>query len=349
MDEELTNYCFKKFCIVLEEIDDDDVRLILEHEKNGFLIQFKIKVLEIKKLVLDLEIIGNNISNNSLNPDGIIKQLSDMGIKQKADAGYYSNILEFDGLDAELPTLDLAINDAFISIPFVDFNELKEFCDIFKQMVLNIFSQFNIDFNNVENVISNISQVENKLKKPEEIKQLVRTQDGKLYEIAHDFGQIAKQNREQVTKSFNDFIEKTNLVEFEKYILEKINEIPLNYKVNPNKIGLNRLMNNIVKERILMREKLQSGYHIGVWTLEEYSTTPIQKKYFDMINKYSGLEYRSKIIQQSQEEVSKIILEKLKMHEKVTKSLIKALLVENEFPYSTLTDLIYLKYQKSIK
>ena len=42
MDEELTNYCFKKFCIVLEEIDDDDVRLILEHEKNGFLIQFKI-------------------------------------------------------------------------------------------------------------------------------------------------------------------------------------------------------------------------------------------------------------------------------------------------------------------
>ena len=74
MDEKVTNYCFKKFCIVLEEIDDDDVRLILEHEKNGFSIQFKIKVLEIKKLVLDLEIIGNNISNNSLNPEILFHQ-----------------------------------------------------------------------------------------------------------------------------------------------------------------------------------------------------------------------------------------------------------------------------------
>ena len=161
MDEELTNYSFKKFCIVLEEIDDDDVRLILEHEKNGFSIRFDIKILEIKKIVLDLEILGNNISNNSLNEDEIIKQLRDIPINQKADAGYYSNILEFDGLNAELPTLDLAINDAFISIPFLNFNELKEFCDIFKQMVLNIFSQFNIDFNNVENVISITGQYGN--------------------------------------------------------------------------------------------------------------------------------------------------------------------------------------------
>ena len=61
------------------------------------------------------------------------------------------------------------------------------------------------------------------------------------------------------------------------------------------------------------------------------------------------MDRKSKTVLQAQEEVSKIILEKLKMHEKVTKSLIKALLVENEFPYSTLTDLIYLKYQKSIK
>ena len=43
-------------------------------KKNGFLIQFKIKVLEIKKLVLDLEIIGNNISNNSLNPEILFHQ-----------------------------------------------------------------------------------------------------------------------------------------------------------------------------------------------------------------------------------------------------------------------------------
>ena len=74
MDEELTNYCFKKFCIVLEEIDDDDVRLILEHEKNGFSIRFDIKILEIKKIVLDLEILGNNISNNSLNPEILFHQ-----------------------------------------------------------------------------------------------------------------------------------------------------------------------------------------------------------------------------------------------------------------------------------
>jgi len=349
MDEELTNYCFKKFCIVLEEIDDDDVRLILEHEKNGFLIQFKIKVLEIKKLVLDLEIIGNNISNNSLNPDGIIKQLSDMGIKQKADAGYYSNILEFDGLNAELPTLDLAINDAFISIPFLNFNELKEFCDIFKQMVLNIFSQFNIDFNNVENVISNISQVENKLKKPEEVEEMIRTQDGELYKINIDFARSRKAYDEQVIKSLNNFIQKTTLDEFEKDIIEKINAIPLINKVNSNKIKLWQLMHDILTKKILINLPHEEINQTGFGTLERFSLTPIQKKYFDIIKDYSSLERKSKTVLQAQEEVSKIILEKLKTHEKVTKSLIKALLVENEFPYSTLTDLIYLKYQKSIK
>ncbi|MDC0217741.1 hypothetical protein OAJ86_01805 [Nitrosopumilus sp.] len=349
MDEELTNYCFKKFCIVLEEIDDDDVRLILEHEKNGFSIQFKIKVLEIKKLVLDLEIIGNNISNNSLNPDGIIKQLSDMGIKQKADAGYYSNILEFDGLNAELPTLDLAINDAFISIPFVDFNELKKFCDIFKQMVLNIFSQFNIDFNNVENVISNISQVENKLKKPEEIEEMIRTQDGKLYKITTDFGRYRKEYDEQVIKSLNNFIQKTTLDEFEKDIIEKINAIPLINKVNPNKIGLWQLMHDILTKTILINLPHEELYQTGFGTLQRYSLTPIQKKYFDIIKDYSSWDRKSKTVLQAQEEASEIILEQLKSYEKVTKSLIKSLLIKNKFPYTSMTGLVYLKYQESIK
>ena len=375
MDEKLTNYCFKKFCIVLEEIDDDDVRLILDHEKNGFSIQFKIKVLEIKKLVLDLEIIGNNISNNSLNPDGIIKQLINIPINQKADAGYYSNILQFEGLDDELPTLDLAINDAYISIPFLNFNELKKFCDIFKQMVLNIFSQFNIDFNNVENVISNISQVENKLKKPEDVTRVYRSAEGELYRIDEEYEkQLQERNQnykqlqerktefekqhqddkfvrekhfEQVLKSVNNFIQKTSVEEFEEYIIKKTSAIPLYDRINKNTIGMDKVMTDTLSETIFADvEDNEISYGRN---LMRYNTlTPIQKKYSDIIDDYTGLGRRSKIIHHAQEEAAKIILEQLKPYEKVTKTLIKVLLVKNEFTKS-MADLVYERYQESTK
>ena len=38
--------------------------------------------------------------NNSLNQDGIIKQLVDTSLSKKMNAGYYSNILQFDAIDA---------------------------------------------------------------------------------------------------------------------------------------------------------------------------------------------------------------------------------------------------------
>jgi hypothetical protein len=375
MDEKLTNYCFKKFCIVLEEIDGDDVRLILEHEKNGFSIQFKIKVLEIKKLVLDIEIIGNNISNNSLNPDGIIKQLINIPLNQKAGTGYYSNILQFDGLDDELPTLDLAINDAYISIPFVDFNELKKFCDIFKQMVLNIFSQFNIDFNNVENVISNISQVESKLKKSEKITRVYRSAEGELYRIDEEYEkQLQERNQnykqlvekkaefekqrqddkfvrekhfEQVLKSVNNFIQKTSAEEFEEYIIKKTSAIPLYDRINKNTIGMDKVMKDILSDTIFADVE-DNGISYGHNQMRHYTLTPIQKRYSDIIDDYVGLGRRSKIIHQAQEEAAEIILEQLEPYEKVTKSLIKVLLVKNEFTKS-MADLVYLKYQESIK
>jgi len=351
MVEKLTDYSFKKFHIELEEIDDDDVRLILDHEKNGFSIQFKIKILEIKKLVLDLEIIGNNIENNLLNQDGVIKQLIDVPLLKKMDAGYYSNILQFDAIDAnkdEFPTVDLALNDAFISIPFVNLNELKEFCNIFKQMVLNIFSQFDVDFNNIENINSNIAKVEHELKKPEEIEELIRTQDGKLYKINADFGRYKKEFDEQVIKSLDNFIQKTSLEEFEKYIVEKINAIPLINRVNPNKIKLRSLIQDIIEKTILINIPHTDRFRLGNWVLHEYSLTPIQKKYSDILDNYSDFEYRSTVILQAQKEASKIILEQLKIHEKVTKSLIKALLIKNQFTQS-MTDLVYLEYQESIK
>jgi len=352
MVKKLTDYSFKKFHVELEEIDDDDVRLILRNEKKGFLIQFKIKTLEIKKLVLDLEIIENNIGNNSLNQDGIIKQLVDTPLSKKMNAGYYSNILQFDAIDAnndEFPTVDLKLNDAFISIPFVNLNELKEFCNIFKQMVLNLFSQFGVNFNKIENINSNISKIEQKLKKPEEIEEMIRTQDGKLYKITTDFGRSRKEYDEQIIKSLNNFIQKTTPDEFEKDIIEKINAIPLINKVNPNKIGLWQLMHDILTKTILINLPHEELYQTGFGTLQRYSLTPIQKKYFDIIKDYSSWDRKSKTVLHAQEEASKIILEQLKEHEKVTKSLIKSLLIKNKFPYTSMTGLVYLKYQESIK
>ena len=57
---------------------------------------------------------------------------------------------------------------------------------------------------------------------------------------------------------------------------------------------------------------------------------------------------RSKIIHHAQEEAAKIILEQLKPYEKVTKTLIKVLLVKNEFTKS-MADLVYERYQESTK
>lgn len=327
MDEKLIEYSFKKFHIIFEEIDDNDVRVILQHGKDGFEIRFAITILEIKKVIQDLELIGNNIENNSLNQDGIIKQLIDVPPLKKMNSHYYSNILQFEAIDTtddQLPTIDLMLNDAFISIPFVNLNELKEFCNIFKQMVLNIFSQFDVDFNNIEKL------------------------DLLLDERERDF----KELQPLIIKSFDNFIKKMSPDEFQKYIIKKINEIPLRQRVNPNIIHgmIGDLLEDIVEEKILMDipgKIHERGIRRYFRDLGRYLVTPLQKKYSDIIREF-GYGRRLEVVHQAQEEASEIILEQLKTHKKITKSLIKALLIKNQFSYTTLQNVIYLKYQESL-
>ena len=344
MDEKLIEYSFKKFHIIFEEIDDNDVRVILQHEKDGFAIRFAITILEIKKVIQDLELIGNNIENNSLNRDGIIKQLIDVPPLKKMDSDYYSNILQFEATgttDDQLPTIDLMLNDAFISIPFVNLNELKEFCNIFKQMVLNIFSQFDVDFNNIENVNSNISQVMEELGQKEKL-DLLLVERQRAYEELQPL----------IIKSFDNFIKKMSPDEFQKYIIKKINEIPLYHRVNPNIIHrqIVNLIKDIVDKKILIDIADKVDETEKSWYFRDfgrYLVTPLQKKYSDIIREFD-YGRRLEVVHQAQEEASEIILEQLKTHKKITKSLIKALLIKNQFSYTTLQNVIYLKYLESL-
>ena len=51
MNRELTHHSFKKFHIVIDDVDDDNVKLILESdEENGFGIIFTMKILLLSQL-----------------------------------------------------------------------------------------------------------------------------------------------------------------------------------------------------------------------------------------------------------------------------------------------------------
>jgi len=370
VNQELTHHSFKKFHIVIEEIDGDDVRLILEsNDHNGFSIEFKIKILEITKLILDLEIIEKNIENNSLDKNGIIKRLISRPVSFYPPE-QLTNILVFEGLDVDengttLPYLDLTIDSTFISIPFVNFNEVKEFCNIFKQMVCTIFSQCGIEMD--ENINSNISKLEEQLKLgPGQVTRVFRTEDGKMYRVDEEyekqrqerlqenekrqagFTQKRKEFEQQIMKSLDKFIEKTSLKEFEKHIVEKINAITLVNRVNPNKIKLRSLILDIMKKEIFADVPNDDQYPIGNWIFHQIQLTPIQKKYSDILENYSGPEMRSAAVLQAQEEASEFILEQLKTYEKVTRSLIKVVLIKNQFTQS-MVDFVYFKYKESTK
>jgi hypothetical protein len=349
MDNKFTDYSFKKFHIVIDDFpEDDDVQLILEsNEKNGFGIIFKIKELEIKNLVLDLEIIGKNIENNSFTND-------DWSI-------HYSKILGIEGLDVEsqdIPIINFELEHTFLWLPFVNLDELKEFCNIFKQMVSNKFSE-----------------LDEELKKPEKIARVHRSAEGELYRIDEEYEkQLQERNQnykqlvkkkaefekrqqerkletekyfEQVQKSVDNFIQKTSAEEFEEYIIKKTGAIPLYDRINKNTIGMDKVMKDILSETIFA-DVVDNGISYGRNQMRSTTLTPIQKKYSDIIDDYMGLGRRSKIIHHAQEEATKIILEQLKSHEKVTKTLIKVLLVKNEFTKS-MADLVYYRYQESIK
>lgn len=371
MEEEITHHSFKKFHIVIEEIDGDDVRLIVEsNESNGLSTQFKIKILEITKLILDLEIIEKNIENNGLDKDGIIKRLINRPISEYPRE-QLTNLLVFEGLDVNdnsttLPYLDLAIENTFISMPFVNLNEVKEFCNIFKKMVSTVFSQFGVEMN--LNIKSNISKLEDQLKLgPGEVTRVFRTEDGKMYRIDEEyekqrkerieenakrlaqFGQKRKEFEQKIIKSFDKFIEKTSIDEFEKHIVERINSIPLINRVNSNKIKLRTVTWEFIRKEIFAEVPTDEQHQINHWTLREIiPLTPIQKKYLDIIENYSGLEKRSEVVSQAQDEASEIILQQLKEYEKVTRSLIKVLLIKNQFTQGMI-DLVYFKYKESIK
>ena len=320
--------------------NDDEVQLILEsNEKNGFGIIFKIEKLEIKKLVLDLEIIGKNIENNSFTND-------DWSI-------HYSKILGIEGLDVEpedIPIIDFELKHTFLWLPFVNLDELKEFCNIFKQMVSNKFSELDEELIKIEKE----SMKEKPQQVNKDIARVYRSAEGKLYRIDEEYekrqqeGKLVREKHfEEVLKSVDNFIQKTSVEEFEEYIIKKTGAIPLYDRINKNTIGLHKVMHDILSETIFA-DVVDNGISYGHNQMRSTTLTPIQKKYSDIIDDYTGLGRRSKIIHHAQEEAAKIILEQLKSHEKVTKTLIKVLLVKNEFTKS-MADLVYDRYQESIK
>ena len=321
MDSKFTDYSSKKFHIVIEDVWGDEVHLILESNgKNGFGIGFKIKELEIKKLVLDLEIIGKNIENNSFTND-------DLCI-------HYSKILGVDGIWSEQPTIDFELEHTFLWLPFVNLDELKEFCNIFKQMVSNKFSELDEELIKIEK--------ESPAKEEDDAYDLMKKEKDFL-----DRNEEFAKHFEQVLKSVDNFIQKTSAEEFEEYIIKKTGAIPLYDRINKNTIRMDKLMKDILSETIFA-DVVDNGISYGRNQMRSTTLTPIQKKYSDIIDDYTGLGRRSKIIHHAQEEATKIILEQLKSHEKVTKTLIKVLLVKNEFTKS-MADLVYYRYQESIK
>ena len=342
MNRELTHHSFKKFHIVIDDIVDDDILLTLESdEENGFGIEFRIKILEIKKIILDLEIIEKNIENNSFTND-------DWSI-------HYSEILKIDALEVEqgdVQTIRFELDHAYLWFPFVNLDELKDFCNIFKKMVLNFEEiQFTDDETSAK-LIAESKQESNK--EPEKIVRVYRSSEGEVYRIDEEYEKRQQERKletekhfEQVIKSANNFIQKTSAEEFENYIIKKISAIPLYDRINQNKIRMDKVMIDVLSETIFADVE-DNGMNYGRNQMRSNTLTPIQKKYSDIIDDYRGIGRRSKIIHHAQEEAAKIILEQLKPYEKVTKTLIKVLLVKNEFTKS-MADLVYERYQESIK
>ena len=342
MNRELTHHSFKKFHIVIDDVDDDNVKLILESdEENGFGIIFTMKILEIKKIMLDLEIIEKNIENNSFTND-------DWSI-------HYSDILKIEGLDVEpgdMPTISFELDHTYLWFPFVNLDELKDFCNIFKKMVSN-FEEFEFtDDETSAKLIAEFKQESNK--KPEKIVRVYRSSEGEVYRIDEEYEKRQQERKlerekyfEQVQKSVDNFIQKTSVEEFEEYIIKKTSAIPLYDRINKNTIGMDKVMTDTLSETIFADVE-DNGMNYGRNLMRYNTLTPIQKKYSDIIDDYTGLGRRSKIIHHAQEEAAKIILEQLKPYEKVTKTLIKVLLVKNEFTKS-MADLVYERYQESTK
>ena len=210
MNRELTHHSFKKFHIVIDDIVDDDILLTLEScEENGFGIEFRMKILEIKKIMLDLEIIEKNIENNSFTND-------DWSI-------HYSEILKIDALEVEqgdVQTISFELDHTYLWFPFVNLDELKDFCNIFKKMVLNFEEIQFTDDETTAKLIAEFKQESNK--KPEKIVRVYRSSEGEVYRIDEEYEKRQQERKletekhfEQVIKSANNFIQKTSAEEFE--------------------------------------------------------------------------------------------------------------------------------------
>ena len=154
-------------------------------------------------------------------------------------------------------------------------------------------------------------------------------------------------------KIFKNAMRNKSLTEIEKDFLKIVDKIPLGEKADPNKIHIYARWHKYISEITKLRdEEWQWSWPMRTDPAQARSLG-IEKEDMDLINSFEDLgknflarEFKDEVVQEAKLQVITIIEKELGKHDKITRSKIRAILVERGYPVAGVIDTIYEKYSK---
>ena len=151
-------------------------------------------------------------------------------------------------------------------------------------------------------------------------------------------------------KIFNNAMRNKPLTEIEKDFLKIVDKIPLGEKAHPHTLHIYGRWHKYISEIIKLPVEQWSFF-------SKIRSNPrslgIEKEDMDLINSFEDLEknflsrqFYEKVLQEAKSQVISIVGKELEKHDKITRSKIKAILVERGYPVAGVIDTIYEKYKK---
>ena len=178
------------------------------------------------------------------------------------------------------------------------------------------------------------------------------TRGGKTMVPEYNESRLKPQDIENF-KIFKNAMRNKPLTEIEKDFLKIVDKIPLGQKADPNRVHVYDLARKYMTEVSNLRgDQWRFAYVIEKET-DHARSLGIEKEDMDLIKdfedlerKLCGRELKDEVVQEAKSQVISIVGKELEKHDKITRSKIRAILVERGYPVAGVIDTIYEKYRK---
>ena len=155
-------------------------------------------------------------------------------------------------------------------------------------------------------------------------------------------------------KIFKSAMRNKPLTEIEKDFLKIVDKIPLGQKADPNRVHIYGLWKKYISEIIKLRDDQWRFRWLIRTDMDHARSLGIEEEDMDLISSFEdlqrelmvGREFKNEVVQEAKSQIISIVGKELEKHDKITRSKIKAILVERGYPVAGVIDTIYEKYRK---